>query len=89
MRKFMIAAALAAGFSAGAMMPVQAMTITTPAGLSDAASTTNNVTQARYVCRRWWAYGRWHRRCYWHPGYYHRWHHWHHRYWHHHHWYYY
>jgi hypothetical protein len=87
MRKFMIAAALAAGFSAaGAMTPAQAITITAPAGLSDAGGTTNNVTQARYVCRRWWAYGRWHRRCYWRPDYYrHR----HHRYWHHHRWYYY
>jgi hypothetical protein len=86
MRKFMIVAALAAGFAAGVMTSAQAMTITAPAGLSDAANAANNVTKARYVCRRWRAYGRWHRRCYWRPNYYHRWHH---RYWRHHRWHYY
>jgi hypothetical protein len=67
MRKYFLGAALAAGFVAsGAMMPSQAnaMTISTPAAVAKAAGE-NNVTEAAYVCRRWFARGRWHRTCSW------------------------
>jgi hypothetical protein len=67
MRRFFLSAALLAGFAAiGALMPSQAnaMTISTPAALAQAGGGTS-VTEAAYACRRWFAWGRWHRSCAW------------------------
>jgi len=67
MRRFFFGAALLAGFAAsGALMPRQAnaMTISTPAPVGEAAGG-NHVTEA--ACRRWFAWGRWHRSCSWGP----------------------
>lgn len=97
MRRYFLAAGLVAGIAAGALMPgsAGAMTLAAPAALGQAAQGTA-VTKAAYVCRRWWSYGRWHRRCYWRSGPYAyygygspRYRHWHHRRWYHHRWHYY
>ncbi len=69
-RKIALAGALIAGlFTAGSLATgsAQAMTISTPKALGQAAGE-SNVTDVAYVCRRVWRYGRLVRSCWWRPG---------------------
>ena len=43
----------------------EAMTLPVPAGIAQATEDTSVLKEVRYVCRRYWRYGRWHRRCWW------------------------
>jgi hypothetical protein len=90
MRKFMMTAATVALTTVGSAIPVGANAMTTAAPAVLGRINTGGVTKTAYVCRRWWSWGRWHRRCYWRPRYGWGWYGWsyypRHRYWHRHRW---
>jgi hypothetical protein len=71
MRKYILTAAMLAGFAAAGALPPStagAITISTPAALAKAAGD-GNVSEVRYVCHRVWSHWGWRRSCFWRPGY--------------------
>jgi uncharacterized cupredoxin-like copper-binding protein len=79
MKRPILYAAAVAGFvlAAGA---AQAAPTAPSIALQDAARSLDLTQDVRYVCRRYWRHGHWHRRCWWEPRR-HRHRHWRHRHW--------
>lgn len=83
MRRLILSAALASAAlvaGTGLTTGVRAAPIAPSTAIQDATRSLDPVQDVRYVCRRAWRHGGWHRRCWWEPnrrGWRHR--HWHRR----------